>query len=139
MELDTDAVSPQRALVLEELIADPEFEPKKLRRSVACESICTWVRALVQYCKAMRSVEPKRARLAEARAALQGARDRAQAAQAAQARAHEELAALESRLAAVQAVASARSEELQECEVVLYRGEQLLRTLNQGCKLKAVC
>ncbi|KNC54636.1 dynein heavy chain 2 [Thecamonas trahens ATCC 50062] len=52
-------------------IEDPDFEPEKVVRvSVACKSICMWVRAMEKYHQISKVVAPKRQAHAEAKASL---------------------------------------------------------------------
>ena len=52
-------------------IPNPEFTPEAIQKvSNACEGLCKWVRAMEVYDRVAKVVAPKKAKLAEAEAAL---------------------------------------------------------------------
>jgi len=68
---DKDSVSDKTLKKLKKYIENPKFQPDIVAKtSSACRSLCLWVRAIHLYSNVFRTVEPKRAALAEAEASL---------------------------------------------------------------------
>ncbi|CAE7219408.1 DNAH6 [Symbiodinium sp. KB8] len=94
---DKDNIDPKAIRKLAKYMANPEFDPDRVGNvSSACRSLCLWARAMYNYDQVAKTIEPKRAKLAEAESELASA-------QAVLAEKREELATIEGKLAALQA------------------------------------
>ena len=66
-----DSIPETRIQRIKPYIDSPDFQPDKVERvSVACRSICMWVRAMYKYHEISKLVEPKRQAHTEAKASL---------------------------------------------------------------------
>uniref|UniRef100_A0A8C5FLE3 Dynein, axonemal, heavy chain 6 n=1 Tax=Gadus morhua TaxID=8049 RepID=A0A8C5FLE3_GADMO len=71
MEYDKANIKPQILLKLQKYVNNPDFIPEKVEKvSKACKSMCMWVRAMDLYSRVLKTVGPKRAKLAAAQAEL---------------------------------------------------------------------
>eukprot|EP00049_Salpingoeca_infusionum_P016632 m.342064 g.342064 ORF g.342064 m.342064 type:complete len:4133 (+) comp16119_c0_seq2:317-12715(+) len=71
VDYDKDNISDKILKKLKPYIENPDFVPEVVAKvSRACTSMCMWVRAMDLYARVYRTVEPKRAKLAEAQAVL---------------------------------------------------------------------
>ena len=53
--------------IREKYVTNPFFDPNFVKKvSTACEGLCKWVRAIEVYDRVIKSVSPKKAKLAEA-------------------------------------------------------------------------
>eukprot|EP01012_Entosiphon_sulcatum_P032728 TRINITY_DN4157_c0_g3_i1.p1 TRINITY_DN4157_c0_g3~~TRINITY_DN4157_c0_g3_i1.p1 ORF type:complete len:4135 (-),score=940.22 TRINITY_DN4157_c0_g3_i1:62-12466(-) len=72
---DKDNIPEPLLKKLQKFIMDEEFHPELIRKtSTACMSLCMWVRAIDNYAKVVKNVEPKKAKLRAAEEKLDGAR-----------------------------------------------------------------
>ncbi|GFR47539.1 hypothetical protein Agub_g9261 [Astrephomene gubernaculifera] len=70
MRYDKDNIPPSIISAVQPYMAMDEFDPNAVRKaSAAAYGLCCWVRAMVEYDKAVKVVAPKKAKLAEAEAA----------------------------------------------------------------------
>ncbi|KAF7660832.1 hypothetical protein LDENG_00274280 [Lucifuga dentata] len=70
-DYDKDNIKPQVLQKLQRYISNPDFIPEKVEKvSKACKSMCMWVRAMDLYSRVLKVIEPKREKLAMARAEL---------------------------------------------------------------------
>ena len=68
---DKDKIPDSMVQKLQKYIKNPKFIPETVEKvSRACKSLCMWVIAMDTYAKVHKTVEPKRAKLAEARSEL---------------------------------------------------------------------
>jgi dynein heavy chain, axonemal len=71
MNFDKDNISPAIIKKVTKYAKDPEFTPENVSKvSMACTSLCLWVRAIYKYDDVARTIAPKKAKLAEAEAQL---------------------------------------------------------------------
>lgn len=71
LNFDKDNI-PERVIkkIQERVLTNENFDPEKIRSaSAACEGLCKWISAIVEYDKVIKVVAPKRAALEEAQAA----------------------------------------------------------------------
>ena len=69
LEYDKDNISPQVISNLKPFMANPDFDPPKIKTaSVACYGLCRWVRAMDKYDYVAKIVGPKKLELAQAEA-----------------------------------------------------------------------
>ncbi|GIQ87318.1 dynein heavy chain, partial [Kipferlia bialata] len=72
-DLDKDNIKEGTLRKLRAYIANPQFQPDIVaKKSFACKSLCMWVRAMDVYARVAKEVEPKKARLQEAKDDLAG-------------------------------------------------------------------
>ena len=70
-QYDKDNIPNKMVKLLNPYVKDERFTPELVGKvSLACKSMCMWVRAMHLYANVFRTVEPKRAALAEAQTAL---------------------------------------------------------------------
>lgn len=70
-EYDKDNIPENILKKLKKYMDNPKFTPDAVEKvSRACKSMCMWVRAMDLYAKVIKTVEPKRQRLASAQAEL---------------------------------------------------------------------
>lgn len=71
-DFDKDNISEEAILKLKPYINNPHFVPSAVEKiSVACKSLCSWIRAIENYYWVSKSVAPKKKRLEEAQIMLQ--------------------------------------------------------------------
>lgn len=70
VHFDKDNIQPRIIQKLQErILSNENFDPEKIRSaSSACEGMCKWINAMVEYDKVIKVVAPKRAALEEAQA-----------------------------------------------------------------------
>jgi dynein heavy chain len=82
-DYDKDNIRPDIIKKLGKYIDNPEFTPAVMKGiSVACTSLCMWVRAMVVYDKVAKNIGPKKAKLKEAEDNLAGVMEALSATQA---------------------------------------------------------
>eukprot|EP00742_Colponemidia_sp_Colp-10_P004283 GILJ01004568.1.p1 GENE.GILJ01004568.1~~GILJ01004568.1.p1 ORF type:complete len:2868 (+),score=508.60 GILJ01004568.1:1-8604(+) len=75
-EFDKDHIPTKVLQKLQKYMQDPDFHPDKVRTvSTAATCLCLWVRAIVEYAKVAKNIEPKKARLAESELTLKTAQE----------------------------------------------------------------
>ena len=70
LHFDKDNI-PSRVIqkIQERVLSNENFDPEKVKQaSAACEGLCKWISAIVEYDKVIKVVAPKRAALEEAQA-----------------------------------------------------------------------
>lgn len=70
LHFDKDNIPPRVIVKLQErVLSNENFDPEKVKlASMACEGLCKWINAIVEYDKVIKVVAPKRAALEEAQA-----------------------------------------------------------------------
>lgn len=126
---DKDALAANTKLTakLQKYIKRDDFVPDKVKSvSAAATSLCLWVRAMDVYGRVSRSIEPKKARLAEAEATLAKAEGQLASKKAELKAVQDKVAALQAQLKRTQEKAAKLERDTEECKVKLGRAEKLL-------------
>lgn len=117
--------------IRKDILTNPNFDPDKIRNaSMACEGLCKWVLALVEYDKVAKVVGPKKVALAQAKASYAYAMSGVQLKRAKLREVQEKVEALENKLAERQRDYDMMNEEVEACQMKLKRAEELIGTID---------
>eukprot|EP00741_Cyanophora_paradoxa_P012299 tig00000169_g11885.t1 len=115
INFDKDNIPKDVIQKVDPICADPTFEPNEIRKvSVACEAMCMWTHAMRTYYYVSLEVEPKRQKLAQAESELKVVTDMLDQAQA-------KLAAVNKRIADLEAAYDAAIKKKEELETEVAR------------------
>ncbi|EDQ91509.1 uncharacterized protein MONBRDRAFT_15298, partial [Monosiga brevicollis MX1] len=124
---DKDNIPEKVIQKIEPYIENENFTPAAIEKvSKACTSICKWVRAMHKYHHVAKNVEPKRQRLAEAKADLEITMQQLNDAKARLKEVNDRIADMEAKFAAMVAKKKQLEDKAEECGLKLQRAEKLI-------------
>jgi len=127
---DKDNISAKAKKALQKYIKDEEFTPEKMASiSAAAVSLCMWVRAMDTYARIAKTIEPKRAKLAEAEKELAVAQKTLAEKQAALKEVEDRVAALQAKFKAKMAEKQDLEDEMEKTQARLARAKVLVAGL----------
>ena len=128
---DKDNIPRSRLKALQKYLQDPEFTAEALVSvSEAAVSLCAWVRAMDQYSRVMRVVQPKREALATAEASLRHAQETLAAKQLSLKVVEARVAGLHAKYRMKQSEKDELSQNIERTKVRLVRAEKLVSGLS---------
>lgn len=131
LTFDKDNIPPSVIKKLQErIIPNPAFDPEKVKlASTACEGLCKWVLAIIQYDKVARVVGPKRIALAQAESVRDTALAELETKLSSLARLQEDLNTLQAKLNATKTELETLQGEQKMCADKLQRASEIITGL----------
>lgn len=130
MDYDKDNIAPRVIKAVKKFLTDPAFEPERIRdASIAAYGLSQWVRAMVEYDRINKLVEPKRRRLAKSQGEFEVLMESLRKKQAQLKEVEDRLQALDDKLSECEQRKKALEDEAEQTTIKLERAEKLITGL----------
>ncbi|PRP87942.1 putative dynein heavy chain [Planoprotostelium fungivorum] len=127
LDFDKDNIKEEAILKLRPYIQDPQFTPAYVEKaSVACKSLCAWVRAIEHYYWVSKAVEPRKKRLEEANSTLKSTLSKLEERRGKLQEVEDKIASLTEQYGAAEEKKNGLMSSVSECQIKLSRAKKLI-------------